>query len=55
MKCLWCNNTSLRTIYDVKTSKIGASVQHCDRCNLVQSLYSSRVHHGNMCACHHYL
>ena len=41
MKCLWCNNTSLRTIYDVKTSKIGASVQHCDRCNLVQSHYSA--------------
>jgi 2-polyprenyl-3-methyl-5-hydroxy-6-metoxy-1,4-benzoquinol methylase len=41
MKCLWCNNTSLNSIYDVKTSKIGANVHHCDRCNLVQSHYSS--------------
>lgn len=41
MKCLWCNNSCLSTVYDVKTSKIGASIQHCNRCNLIQSHYSA--------------
>lgn len=41
MKCLWCKNTDLTLIYDVPTTKIGAKVYHCGRCNLLQSHYSN--------------
>lgn len=43
IKCDFCKSNNLELIYSVPTSKKGADVYICEKCNLVQSIYKNKT------------